>query len=207
VIPGQKLKKRRKSPKRAAVIEAATEEFLTYGFSETSMDRIAEAANVSKRTVYDHFGSKEILFQAIAKVILEQIEEMETHVYSSEKSLDEQLLNIGNTFAQTITDSKFMKLSRIVIARYIQSPELAHKALKAFARLRRDMIAFFKAGKRDGRLNITNHEKAATQFAGLIKEIAYWPQLMAGQEPLSTRERRATVKSAVEIFLGYYRMD
>ena len=57
-----KTKKRRKSLKRAAVIEAATEEFLTYGYFGTSMDRIAEAANVSKRTVYDHFPSKEDLF-------------------------------------------------------------------------------------------------------------------------------------------------
>ena len=200
-----KAKARRKSPKRAAVIEAATEEFLTYGFSKTSMDRIAEAANVSKRTVYDHFPSKETLFQAIADSILNQIEEMPAHGYSEEKPLEEQLLDIGNTFAETITDQKFMKLSRIVISRFIQSPELAHKTLNAYSRLRRDMIAFFKAGKKAGRLQLTNPEQAATQFCGLIKEIAFWPVLMAGQELLSTRERKATVKSAVEMFLGYYR--
>ena len=59
MIANPKKNARRKSPKRAAVIEAATEEFLSRGFSGTSMDRIAEVANVSKRTVYDHFPSKD----------------------------------------------------------------------------------------------------------------------------------------------------
>ena len=196
---------RRKSPKRAAVVEAATEEFLLRGFSGTSMDRIAKVANVSKRTVYDHFASKDDLFQAIVDEILQRIGEMPSHEYSQEKPLDEQLLAIGNTFATTITGRDFMKLSKVVISRFIQSPEWAHHTLKAHARLRQDMLAFFKAGKKDGRLKISNPERAAAQFCGLIKEIAFWPELMAGQDPISARERNAAVKAAVEIFLDHYR--
>ena len=205
MIANPQKKARRKSPKRAAVIEAATEEFLSRGFSGTSMDRIAEVANVSKRTVYDHFPSKDDLFQAIVDEILQRVGEMPSHEYSEEKPLDEQLLAIGNTFATTITGRDFMKLSKVVISRFIQSPEWARNTLKAHARLRQDMIAFFKAGKKDGRLKISNPEKAAAQFCGLIKEIAFWPELMAGQEPISTRERNAAVKAAVEIFLAHYR--
>lgn len=201
---GNKENTRRNSPKRAAVVEAATEEFLSKGFSGTSMDRIAEAANVSKRTVYDHFPSKDDLFQAIVDEILKRIEDMPPHEYSGEKELGEQLLQIGQTFAATITDKDFMKLSRVVVSRFIQSPEWAHNTLKAHARLRQDMIAFFKAGKKDGRLNIGNPEKAAAQFCGLIKEIAYWPELMAGQKPVTSRERNAAVKDAVAIFLDHY---
>ena len=205
MITSPKTNARRKSPKRAAIIKAATEEFLSRGFSGTSMDRIAEVANVSKRTVYDHFPSKDNLFQAIVDEILQRVEEMPSHEYSEEKPLDEQLLAIGNTFAKTITGKDFMKLSRVVISRFIQSPEWAHNTLKAHSRLRQDMIAFFKAGKKDGRLKISNPEKAAAQFCGLIKEIAFWPELMAGQEPISTRERNAAVKAAVEMFLDHYR--
>ncbi|NEQ65836.1 MAG: TetR/AcrR family transcriptional regulator [Symploca sp. SIO2D2] len=204
MITDSKTDARKKSPKRAAIIEAATEEFLLRGFSGTSMDQIAKVANVSKRTVYDHFPSKDNLFQAIVDEILQQIGEMPSHEYSKEKPLDEQLLAIGKTFATTITGRDFMKLSRVVISRFIQAPEWAHNTLNAHARLRQDMIAFFKAGKKDGRLKIGNPEKAAAQFCGLIKEIAFWPELMAGQEPISTRERNATVKAAVEIFLDHY---
>ena len=198
---------RRKSKKRAAVLEAATDLFLSGGFSGTSMDRIAEAANVSKRTVYDHFPSKDDLFHAISEEILLKVEEMPVHTYSADEPLDEQLLAIGDAFARTITDPKFMKLSRVVISRYIQSPALAQNTGKAHGRLRRDMIAFFKAGKRDGRLKIRNAERAAGQFCGLIKEVAFWPELMAGQEPISARERKGVVKSAVDIFLAHHRAE
>ncbi|MEM9121328.1 MAG: TetR/AcrR family transcriptional regulator [Cyanobacteria bacterium P01_F01_bin.56] len=190
-----------------AVIEAATEEFWSRGFAGTSMDRIAKVANVSKRTVYDHFPSKDDLFQAIIDEIFQKIEEMPSHEYSADQPLDKQLLKIGSTFAETITDREFMKLSRVVISRFIQAPEWGQNTLTAYARLRHDMIAFFKAGKKDGRLTISNPERAAAQFCGLIKEIAFWPELMAGQEPISTRERNAAVKAAVEMFLNHYQIS
>ena len=197
--------RRRKSRKRAAVLEAATDLFLTHGFSGTSMDRIAEVANVSKRTVYDHFPSKDDLFRAISLEILQQVDEMPQHEYSPDEALDEQLLAIGDTFARTITDPSFMKLSRVVISRYIHSSDWAQHTVKAHARLRRNMLAFFKAAKKDGRLRVPSPERAAVQFCGLIKEPTFWPELMAGQEPVSAHERKSVVKSAVEMFLDHYR--
>ncbi|MEM9292416.1 MAG: TetR/AcrR family transcriptional regulator [Acidobacteriota bacterium] len=194
----------RRSPKRDAVIEAATEEFLAHGFAGTSMDRIAQAANVSKRTVYNHFPSKDELFQAIVEEILRRSDEMPFHTYSPERALEDQLLEIGNTFADTITDRDFMKLAKVVTACFIQLPEWGQTTMSAYARLRKSMLAFFKAGKRDGRLKIGDPERAATQFCGLIKEAVFWPEVMAGQQPATSRERRIAVEDAVAIFLSYY---
>lgn len=197
-------KRRRHSPKRAAVVEAATNEFLAHGYVGTSMNRIAEMAGVSKRTVYDHFPSKEDLFQAISDEILKRVEEMPAHPYTPSRPLEEQLLEIGVTFAETITSPEFMKLSRVVLARFIQSPELGHKTLNAHARLRKDMLALFKAGKKERKLDIANVERAATQYCGLIKEVVFWPELMAGQKPLSAKEKKEAVGAATRIFLSYY---
>ena len=194
----------KESPKRAAVIRAATEEFLARGFAGTSMDRIAQAARVSKRTVYDHFPSKDHLFQAIVEEILRRVEEMPAYSYSEEKALEEQLLEIGTTFVETITDREFMKLAKVLIASFIQLPEWGQVTMRAHARLRRNMLAFFKAGKRDGRLKVGDPEWAATQFCGLIKEIVFWPEVTAGQEPATSRERRLAVEDAVAIFLSHY---
>jgi TetR/AcrR family transcriptional regulator of autoinduction and epiphytic fitness len=59
--PPQRLTDR----KRQAIIEAAIDEFRTAGYETTSMDRIAARAEVSKRTIYNHFPSKEVLFAEI----------------------------------------------------------------------------------------------------------------------------------------------
>ncbi len=46
------------SPKRDAIVAAATELFLAHGFGDVSMDAIAAKAEVSKRTVYSHFETR-----------------------------------------------------------------------------------------------------------------------------------------------------
>ena len=202
--PNPKSPKRLKSPKRVAIIEAAIEEFLSNGFTGTSMDRIAEMAQVSKRTVYDHFSSKEELFQTIAEEILKLIDEMPSYPYDSSKPLKEQLLNIGNTFARTITNERFIRLSRVVIARFIQTEDIEKKTANAQSRLRKDLMNFFREAKRDGRLKMQHPEQVATQFAGLIKEPCFWPAITAGQPPVSDRGRNTIVKSAVDVFLKFY---
>ena len=51
--------------KHAQIMDAARVEFLDNGFGDASMDRIAKGADVSKRTLYKYFESKEKLFLAI----------------------------------------------------------------------------------------------------------------------------------------------
>jgi len=49
------------------IIEAATAEFLEYGFKDASMRRIASAAGMSASGLYKHFAGKEEMFSALVK--------------------------------------------------------------------------------------------------------------------------------------------
>ncbi len=51
--------------KRAAIVAAARRSFGEEGFARSSIDRIAEGAGVSTRTIYNHFASKDDLFAAV----------------------------------------------------------------------------------------------------------------------------------------------
>jgi AcrR family transcriptional regulator len=52
---------------RSRIAEAALDLFVTQGYAETTIDQIAEAAAVGRRTVFRHFSSKEaILFDHLA---------------------------------------------------------------------------------------------------------------------------------------------
>ncbi len=204
-----KAKKEAKTmtPKQAAILKAATHEFCAAGFSGTSMDRIAEVANVSKTTVYNHFPSKDDLFQAILNQLIFHIGEMESFEYSSEEPLERQLEVIGRIFADTVTGEDFMNLSRVVISRLIRSKEWAESAFEQQGELRANITRWIDAGNEDGRLNVPNPDKAAAQFVGLIKEVVFWPELMWGQRAATPLERDEAVRSAVNIFLDHFRAE
>lgn len=55
------LIERRHERTRAAIADAAVALFAQQGFAETTMDQVAEAAGVSRRTAYRHFPSKDDL--------------------------------------------------------------------------------------------------------------------------------------------------
>ncbi len=51
----------------SSIIEAATTEFLEYGFKDASMRRIAASAGMSASGLYKHFASKEEMFSALVE--------------------------------------------------------------------------------------------------------------------------------------------
>ena len=54
---------------RTAIVIAARRAFLDSGYSETSMDAIAETAGVSVKTIYRHFENKDELFSAVMQAV------------------------------------------------------------------------------------------------------------------------------------------
>jgi len=62
-----------RSPKPNAILLAALELFTRYGYRKTSIDDIARAAQVAKRTVYLHFENKAAVFLAILQYLEGQV--------------------------------------------------------------------------------------------------------------------------------------
>jgi AcrR family transcriptional regulator len=60
--------------KRSAIVAAARRAFLDGGYSQTSMDSIAEIAGVSVKTIYRHFENKDELFSAVMKAVCQDNE-------------------------------------------------------------------------------------------------------------------------------------
>ena len=60
---------------REAIVEAAVRLFLEGGFGSVSMDELAEAAGVARRTLYNQFTSKEEIFREMLKRVSGQVED------------------------------------------------------------------------------------------------------------------------------------
>src|SRR3546814_6758135 len=59
--------------KHAAILLHARHLFAEHGFSGANMDVLAEAAGVSKPTIYLHFGSKASLFEAALHDLVDRL--------------------------------------------------------------------------------------------------------------------------------------
>ena len=87
---------RDKSAHHEKIIAAAREEFMTYGFTDASMRRIAAAAGMSVAGLYKHFTSKEEMFAALVEpacqglISLYRLEEAEEQAALQTESLGDK---------------------------------------------------------------------------------------------------------------------
>ncbi len=74
------------------IIEAATAEFLEYGFQEASMRRIASAVGMSAAGLYRHFAGKEEMFSALVEPAYQGL----LALFRQEAGDQEQMIGTGD---------------------------------------------------------------------------------------------------------------
>ncbi|WP_372361946.1 TetR/AcrR family transcriptional regulator [Xanthomonas sp. NCPPB 1325] len=190
--------------KRHAIVEAAIAQFRQHGFEATSMDRVAAAAGVSKRTVYNHFPSKDALFGEILRGLWQRSAEAVSLAYRPDQSLRMQLTQLLQQKLHLLDDAAFIDLSRVAIAEGIHSPERARALLAQLGSKEEGTTTWLRAAQADGRLAPVDPEFASQQLQSLIKGFAFWPQLAMGQPPLSADQQTQVAESAVAMFLALY---
>ncbi|OPG68731.1 TetR family transcriptional regulator [Pseudomonas ogarae] len=190
--------------KREAILQAAIAEFRSSGFEITSMDKIAATAGVSKRTVYNHFPSKEALFAEILNRLWNSITAEQDMPYSPQKPLREQLQTLLQAKLQLLADENFLDLARIAIAATIHSPERAQDMVSRMGQREEGLTAWIRQAQADGRLKPVEPAFAAQQMHGLLKTFAFWPQISMGQPSLTQDEQAQVIESALDMFLSRY---
>src|SRR5215472_6338483 len=60
----------RAAERRAAIVDAALNEFIARGFTATRLDDVAKRAGVAKGTIYLHFKDKESMFEELVRTAL-----------------------------------------------------------------------------------------------------------------------------------------
>src|SRR5258707_104295 len=117
------------SPKRRAILSAATELFVARGYGAVSMDAIARAADVSKATLYAHFASKDRLFATIINVACQEIMTPEDDLPTGEtpdgvRGIETALRMIGARILRFFVRQRSLAIHRLVIAESVRFPEL-----------------------------------------------------------------------------------
>ena len=165
--------------KEAAIIGAARKTFLAHGYDGASMDEIALAASVSKRTVYNRFRSKEELFAATIEESCRRI--LPVDIDAIEKSLSTQAFTneLAHLFLRGMLHPEALALRRIASFEAGRNPALGrlyHDHGPAY------MTAAFapilkRAAEREG-IEIDDVETALHQLGALIMEPLYTEALL-----------------------------
>jgi TetR/AcrR family transcriptional repressor of mexJK operon len=200
----------RSALKRATILSAGRELFLSSGYQGTSVDQIAALAEVSKQTVYKHFGDKQELLLAIVNDALDstvspflaRIAEL-----ADTNDLDNDLIALAEDYLRQVLQEPVVQLRRLVVGEANRLPALAQlyyeqapaRALAAFA----DSI---RALHRRGLLSATEPDSAAEHFAFLVVGRCIDEALFyGGPQVLANMDVDRHVHSAVNAFLAAYR--
>jgi TetR/AcrR family transcriptional regulator of autoinduction and epiphytic fitness len=190
--------------KRQAIVAAAVAEFRANGFDATSMDKIAATAGVSKRTVYNHFPSKDALFAHILQQLWDSSAALQALRYRADLPLRAQLLELMGTKMALLRDGYFLDLARVAIAEGIHHPERAQEMVARLADKEEGVAAWLRAAQADGKLKPLDPVFASHLLQGQLKAFAFWPQVTMGQPVLAPAAEAALIATAADMFLAYY---
>ena len=190
--------------KRAAIVDAAIAEFRRGGFEATSMDKIAASAGVSKRTVYNHFPSKEELFTEILTRLWRASMATVHLEYDPQRPLREQLEELLWQKMRLLNDANFVDLARVAIAETIHSPERAQAMVAKLGEEERGVTGWIRAAIADGRLKPVDPQFASHLVQGQLKTFAFWHQVTMGQPPLTPEQQKAVIDTALDMFLAQF---
>ncbi|MCC9600886.1 TetR/AcrR family transcriptional regulator [Stieleria sp. JC731] len=190
--------------KRADILAAAVSEFRTYGYDNTSMDRIADAAGASKRTVYNHFGSKEQMFEAMVREMMQRTDVLQRFAYQSDQPLPKQLKAIANEILGVIADESYRDLARVVLSRLTIEPEYSVIISEHSDRINSMLADWMTAAHRDKQLEVPHPELAADQFVGMLMSYGFWPAIFCVEKKSIAVKRTTFINQTVKMFLKGY---
>lgn len=198
-------KKRDTHEKRQTILEGAVKVFIESGYDVSSMDKIAEVAGVSKRTVYNHFQSKESLFQAVVNDFLKQRDQQKPIEYSNSRSLEEQLIEFAEAELYLIDDPIRRGLSKFLTSVFIMDIEFGKKIRGQVKPPHESFINWLNAASEDGKLSFESAQLAAQIFYGLVEGCLTYAALFTDGASLKFKEPVLT--ELVSTFLCRYGVD
>ena len=195
-------RKKDTSQKHQIILDAAIKVFTEFGIESSSMDKIAKVAGVSKTTVYNHFPSKEILFQTIMFEFMRQGTEIEPPEYSKKIPIKEQLKGFAKGELYAVDDPERLRLSRLMLSVACLNPNIMKMTYGQYQVNNKRFVKWLKAAKADKKLKFKNPEQVCELFFGMIDGCLDLRALYTNGESLKNLE--PTLDEVIEVFLSRY---
>ncbi|WP_311447233.1 TetR/AcrR family transcriptional regulator [Frankia nepalensis] len=180
---------------------AAVEAFLERGYDGTSMEAVAQAAGVTKGTLYARYPDKRALFIAVSSWALTRLERAEPVLEPLPDDLAASLTLIARAIVARSLDPDLVRLSRMAIAEADRFPEFAASSRAVTWTPRIQMIIdLLRRHEREGSIAVKDVEIAAEQFFAMVGAMPAW--LAAYGLHRAPEAEEAHIQHAVDLFLN-----
>jgi AcrR family transcriptional regulator len=196
--------KARRGGSREAIVEAAERLFLERGFGAVSMDDLAEAAGVARRTLYNQFANKEEIFREMLLRISDQLENAVPPGIETQGNAEAVLRLIAQAILDLHKHPEYLGFLRMVAADARQLPWIAEAFAAVMDPQTERLVRYLAHLTALGILDCRNPTLAAHQFMGMLNEFSLWPWMM-GRDRLPV-PAEDVIEETVGIFLQYYRL-
>ncbi|MGY6275479.1 TetR/AcrR family transcriptional regulator C-terminal domain-containing protein [Methylomonas sp. MgM2] len=190
------------SAKRQAILQAATQAFINQGYSGASIEAIAEAAPVSKPTLYNHFNSKQALFAAVIESMCASLLHTLSGVRTELNDPAAGLRAIADAFVELVYAEGAIQLYRLIIAEQQQFPELGELIYRSGPEpVLRQMASYLAELNARGILRISNVEMSSHLFLDMLKGDHHFRCLLGLETGLTATAKQDLIDSVVSFFL------
>jgi TetR/AcrR family transcriptional regulator, mexJK operon transcriptional repressor len=180
--------------------EAAVSTFLENGYDRATMEMIAEAAGITKRTLYARYPDKRAVFLDVIPWALTRSVERDSTTDIDGDDLEAALLAIGRGALKRALDPDIVRLHRIAMNESARFPEFAVSAETfGWSRRHRQVMELLRRHQATGDIDVDDVELAAEHFLALVEVL---PARLADFGVYrSRRQEQRHLKHAVHLFL------
>jgi len=194
-----------KGSKRDRVVAAASRLFLGEGYGTTGMDAIAQAADVSKATLYSYYQDKAALFTDVMVRVCESVGSHDIELPFGDPP--EATLKAAALFAITLVlEGVDRRVLQRVVAEADEFPELGRQLWNAGpGKVEGALAAYLAEADRRGVLAVGDPRRAAARFVGLVTGVYLLPLLVGVRSRPSEQETQRDLDELVTGFLATLR--
>jgi TetR/AcrR family transcriptional repressor of mexJK operon len=183
------------------LIEAAAAEFCRDGFRGASVDRIAAAAGVAKQTLYNHFPSKEALFEESIRF---GVRDIVVELNEAPGNIRERLMAFSVALRNRLLSPEGVNWYRTMVAELSRMPELGQIVWRQGpGQTQQHLAKFLEAAMDRGELRRDDPMFAAEMLNSMLVNLDRTRRLLTGDFASSADPER--VERIVSCFLRAYR--
>ena len=184
---------------RERIMQAAREAFIAEGY-RCSIDRIAQLAGVAKQTVYNHFPTKEALFDEVTRA---NVSYFTVSLSGDPAAPRAALIEFGRAFRACVLSGNCMASMRTMVSETVRFPEMAARTYQLGpAETARQLAAYLERAMQAGSLRQDDPKFAADMLTGMLIG-AERTRLLFGV-PLEPIDEDARIVAIIDCFMRAY---